>query len=52
MKQNIMIETKDGRIKLQFEKCKTCDYHEFCYLDNGVYHNRVPNGLSEECFNR
>ena len=49
MKQNIIIDTEDGKVKLQFEKCVKCEYHNFCYVTYGEYHKGVPNGLCEEC---
>jgi len=50
MKQNVIVETKDGKVKYQFDKCIACSYHDFCYLDNdGHHHKGVPNGLCEEC---
>ena len=49
MKQNIIIDTKDGKVKLQLEKCIKCNYHNFCYLRNEEYHKGVPSGLCEEC---
>ena len=49
MKQNIVIETKDGKVKLQFDKCQNCKDYNFCYLENGVHHKSTPRGLSEEC---
>lgn len=53
MKQNILKETKDGVVKLQFEKCIDCKYHKSCYIDDyGNYHKGVPTGLSEECLKK
>jgi len=49
MEQNIIIDTKDGKVRLQFEKCMTCKYHEFCYMEAGHYHKGTPRGISEEC---
>lgn len=50
MKQNVIIDTKDGKVKLQFDKCIECESYKFCYLDSeGNHHKSVPNGLSSEC---
>lgn len=50
MKQNILLETKDGIVKFQFEKCLKCKHHKSCYMDwEGNYHKGVPTGLSEDC---
>jgi len=52
MKQNIVIDTKDGKVKLQFDKCINCKDYDFCYLDSdGNHHKSAPNGLSSECMN-
>ena len=33
MKQNVIIDTKDGKVKIQFDYCVDCSYYNFCYLD-------------------
>jgi hypothetical protein len=51
MKQNVIIDTKDGKVKIQFDFCTKCKHYDFCYLDSyGDYHKSTPSGLSEECF--
>lgn len=53
MKQNILIDTKDGKINIKFERCITCKSYNFCYLDSdGLHHNGTPKGISEECLNK
>lgn len=49
-KQNIIIDTKDGKVKLISEKCIECDYHKFCYIDDyGDYHKETPRGVTQDC---
>jgi hypothetical protein len=49
MKQNIIIDTIDGKVKLQFEHCIKCKYHDSCYKLDGKYHKRVPLFITQEC---
>jgi len=50
MRQNVLIDTKDGKVKLQFDHCETCSYYEFCYVgSDGKHHKGVPHGLNPDC---
>lgn len=49
MKQNIIINTIDGKVKIQFEHCERCKYFEGCYKSDGEYHKGVPQFITQEC---
>lgn len=44
MEQNVIVDSKWGRIKVQFEHCPSCPHFESCY-DEG----RGPNFITETC---
>ena len=49
MKQNIVINTVDGKVKIQFEHCERCKYFESCYKSDGEYHKGTPQFITQEC---
>lgn len=49
MEQNILIQTEDGEVKLQFDHCLICKFFSDCYKTHEGYHKGVPQFITQEC---
>lgn len=46
VEQNVVIESRGRKMKVQFNFCPECQYFEACYRDN----NDAPYYIGPECF--